>query len=42
MLKEMLSLLEKNARIEVTDLAALLNTDEKTINDQIKECEEKM
>ena len=41
MLKEMLSLLEKNARIEVTDLAALLNTDEKTINDQIKECEEK-
>ncbi|NLZ75018.1 MAG: Lrp/AsnC family transcriptional regulator [Erysipelotrichia bacterium] len=41
MLKEMLSLLEKNARIEVTDLAALLNTDEKTINNQIKECEEK-
>ncbi|HPW53615.1 MAG TPA: Lrp/AsnC family transcriptional regulator [Erysipelotrichaceae bacterium] len=41
MLKEMLSLLEKNARIEVTDLAALLNTDEKTVNEQIRECEEK-
>lgn len=40
MLKEMLSLLEKNARIEVTDLAALLNTDEKTVNDQIKKCED--
>lgn len=40
MLKEMLSLLEKNARIEVSDLAALLNTDEETINNKIKECED--
>ncbi|MBR0137247.1 MAG: Lrp/AsnC family transcriptional regulator [Erysipelotrichaceae bacterium] len=40
MLKELLTLLENNARYETKDLAALLNEDEKNVNDTIRECEE--
>lgn len=39
MMKELLTLLENNARYEVKDLAALLNEDEELIKDTIRECE---
>ena len=39
MMKELLKLLENNARYEVRDLAALLNEDEALIKDTIRECE---
>jgi DNA-binding Lrp family transcriptional regulator len=38
-MKELLTLLENNARYEVKDLAALLNEDEELIKDTIRECE---
>lgn len=40
-MKELLKLLEENARYEVKDLAALLNEEEANISDMIKECEDK-
>ena len=39
MMKELLTLLENNARYEVKDLAALLNEDEELIKDTIREYE---
>ena len=39
MMKELLTLLENNARYEVKDLAALLNEDEELIKDTIQEYE---
>ena len=40
MIKELLTLLENNARYNVRDLATLLDEDEAKIADTIKECEE--
>ena len=39
MMKELLTLIENNARYEVKDLAALLNEDEELIEKTIKQCE---
>lgn len=40
MMKELLTLIENNARYEVKDLAALMNEDEQLIEDTIREYEE--
>ena len=40
-MKELLKLLEKNARYETKDLAALLNEEEANVENKIKECEDK-
>ncbi len=39
MLKELLMLMENNAKLNVTDLAALLNSDEATVEETIKDAE---
>ena len=41
MLKELLTLLENNARYQVKDLAALLNEDEQLVENTIRDLEEK-
>ncbi|MBQ1315429.1 MAG: hypothetical protein IIY57_04475 [Erysipelotrichaceae bacterium] len=41
MMKELLTLLENNARYQVRDLAALLNEDEQLVENTIRDLEEK-